>query len=187
MKLLRILLLILAAVLGAGAFYLYAGSSVPQGQPEMVRLTPANFGALRDAFNAARDQPRLVVLMAPTCPVCLQGASALQRVLTAQSDPRLRVFVVWEPVLATDWGAPSTFTLRRISDSRAQQYWDRGRLLSKAMGEKDNSSIVWDHALVYPKGAVWQDAPPKPSFEGGTVLDVTDDLAKALDLAIRQQ
>ena len=183
----RLLLLILTALLGAGAFYLYAGSAVPQGQPEMVRLTPANFGEFRDAFNTAKDRVRAIVMVAPTCSVCLRGMSALQRVLSAQSDPRLKVFAVWEPVLFSDWAAPSTFTLGRISDARAHQYWDRGRLLSKAMGEKDKDSIVWDYVAVYPKGAVWQDVLPKPSFEGGAVLDVTEDLAKALDLASRQQ
>ena len=36
------------------------------------------------------------------------------------------MFVIWEPVLPTDWSSPSTATLRRISDSRAAQFWDKG-------------------------------------------------------------
>jgi hypothetical protein len=186
MKVFRVLLLIVVALLGAGAVYLYAGNAVPEGQPEMVRLTPANFPALKQAFNDAKDQVRMIVMMAPTCPVCLSGISALQRVLAAKPDPQLRVFVIWEPVLVTDWTAPSSFTLGRLSDRRAQQYWDRGRLLSKTMGEKGKDSVVWDYAAIHPKGAIWQDVPPKPSFEGGTVLDVTDDLLQALDLALKQ-
>jgi hypothetical protein len=34
----------------------------------------------------------------------------------------VRVFVIWEPVLATDFVAPSTAALARISDIRAAQY-----------------------------------------------------------------
>ena len=186
MKLSRILLLIVAALLAAGAVYLYAGNAVPEGQPEMVRLTPANFLEFKRAFNAAKDQVRMIAMMAPTCPLCLGGMSALQRVLAAKPDPQLRVFVVWEPVLVTDWTSPSSFTLGRLADRRAQQYWDRGRLLSKAMGEKDKDSIVWDYVAVHPKGAIWEDAPPKPSFESGRVVDGTGDLIQVLDLALKK-
>src|SRR5690349_1814853 len=85
----------------------------------------------------------------------------------------VRLFVIWEPVLPIDFMAPSTRTLRRISDVRARQYWDKGRLLSKAMGEKDDDSIVWDRVLVYQRGQVWGDgAPPEPLFADGTVADV---------------
>jgi hypothetical protein len=92
---------------------------------------------------------------------------------------------VWEPVILTDWAAPSTATLGRISDRRAQQYWDGGRLLSKAMGEKDGESIVWDFAAVYSPGAMWEQAPPKAVFDGGPVVDIIGDLAKSLDLSTR--
>ena len=97
------------------------------------------------------------------------------------------MFVVWEPVLATDWMAPSTATLKRLSDLRVQQYWDRGRLLSKALGETDRRSIVWDHVMVYNRGVVWSDAAPsKPVVSDGPVVDVVDQLAAGLRQAIAQ-
>jgi hypothetical protein len=97
------------------------------------------------------------------------------------------VFVVWEPVLATDWMAPSMATLKRVSDLRAQQYWDRGRLLSKALGETDRRSIVWDHVMVYNRGVGWSDvALPKPVVSDGPVVDVVDRLAAGLRQAIAQ-
>jgi hypothetical protein len=183
MKKSRILLLLATVLAAAGAYYVYGGSSVPEGQAALVRLNSANFPDLKHEFNAASDRVRVVVMLSPTWSTCLRGASAVQSVLSRQGDSGTRVFVVWEPVILTDWAAPSTATLRRISDRRVQQYWDRGRLLSKAMGEKDRDSIVWDYAAVYPRGAVWQDAPPKPAFEDGPVVDVAEGLAKALDLA----
>ncbi|HXN45413.1 MAG TPA: hypothetical protein VN893_02160 [Bryobacteraceae bacterium] len=86
----------------------------------------------------------------------------------------IRVFVVWEAVLPTDWTAPSTSTLRRISDTRAAQFWDKGRLLSRAMGERDRRSIVWDQIIVYPRQAVWTQVPPPPSYRGGPVLEAIE-------------
>jgi len=71
----------------------------------------------------------------------------------------VRVFVVWEPVLPTDWAAPSTASLRRISDARAAQYWDKERLVSKSMGEHDEASILWDYIAVYAPGATWNQTP----------------------------
>lgn len=96
--------------------------------------------------------------------------------------------MVWEPVLPTDWAAPSTSALRRIADKRVQQYWDRGRLLSKAMGEKDKRSIVWDRVVVYAPAAAWdQDAPPAAMFQDGPVVRVVPAFTQALQHAVAER
>jgi hypothetical protein len=84
----------------------------------------------------------------------------------------MRVFVIWEPVLATDFAAPSTAALARIPDARAAQYWDRKRALSHLLGEHNRSTVVWDYIAVYAPGTLWQDAPPKPVYSGNPVRDV---------------
>ena len=84
----------------------------------------------------------------------------------------MRVFVIWEPVLATDLTAPSTTALARIPDVRATQYWDRERALSHLLGEHNRSTVVWDHIAVYAPGALWQDTLPKPVYSDSPVLDV---------------
>ena len=84
----------------------------------------------------------------------------------------VRVFVVWEPVLATDLAAPSTAALARIPDLRATQYWDRGRALSPLLGEHNRSTVVWDHVAVYAPGTLWQETLPKPVYSDNPVLDV---------------
>jgi hypothetical protein len=84
----------------------------------------------------------------------------------------VRVFVVWEPVLPTDFTAPSTAALARISDTQASQYWDRKRALSHVMGEHDRQSVVWDYIAVYAPGALWEEAPPKPDYSSHPVRDV---------------
>ena len=110
----------------------------------------------------------------------MRGASALESLLEKQTDPRLRVFVVWEPVLPTDLTAPSTVALRRIHDARVKQYWDRHRVLSHAMGEHDRPSVVWDYVAVYKPEQLWTDAPPQPEFKGKPVVRFIDGTREAL-------
>jgi hypothetical protein len=98
----------------------------------------------------------------------------------------VRTFVVWEPVLLTDWSSPSTATLGRISHMQAMQFWDRERLISHSMGEHDRQSIVWDYIAVYPRGAVWEASPPEPLYSGGPVIRVIDEAHSALSRALNE-
>ncbi len=41
-------------------------SSVPQGQPPLLTLTPENFGEFQVAFDADTSAPQLVLLLSPT-------------------------------------------------------------------------------------------------------------------------
>jgi hypothetical protein len=117
----------------------------------------------------------------------VRGASALESLLETQTDLHLRVFVVWEPVLATDLSAPSTVALRRIHDPRVKQYWDRNRVLSHAMGEHDRPSVVWDYIAVYKPEQVWINAPPQPKFTGRPVVRFIDGTRKALETMYLEQ
>ena len=102
-----------------------------------------------------------------------------------EAGQHIRVLVVWEAVLATDWRAPSTATLRRVSDRRARQYWDKGRLLSKAMGETGKKSVVWDRVIVYERGVTWSEAaPPKAAVSVGPVADVVEQFVEGLHQAL---
>lgn len=90
-------------------------------------------------------------------------------VLHANARKDLRVFVIWEPVLVTDWGTPSPSLTGYVADGRAMHFWDRSRRLSALFGgaakvpslaglEKVGfrmKDVVWDTALVYPAGAAW--------------------------------
>ena len=102
----------------------------------------------------------------------MQGASATGKLLREINSQDVRVFVIWEPVLPTDFVAPSTAALGRIPDPRAAQYWDRTRALSHLLGEHNRSSVVWDYIAVYAPGTLWQDAPPKPIYSDNPVRDV---------------
>lgn len=111
----------------------------------------------------------------------------MERILGEFAGKQVRVFVIWEPVLMTDWSSPSTAALRRVSDLRAVQFWDKSRLISRAMGERDGHGIVWDHIAIYTAGEVWADAPPRPIYDGGPVVRVIEPARAALDRALREQ
>lgn len=101
-------------------------------------------------------------------------------------DEKLRVLAVWEPVLTTDYEAPGTAVLARASDTRVEQFWDPGTLLSKRMqpvlkadprpvvGKESlvTGKIVWDYVGLYPPGVRWSDPPPVPEFKGAPVVKI---------------
>jgi hypothetical protein len=90
-------------------------------------------------------------------------------VLRANSRQDLRVFVIWEPVLATDWGTPSPSLTGYVPDARVMHFWDRSRRLSALLGGPTKlaalagteqvgflmKDVVWDTALFYPPGVWW--------------------------------
>jgi len=117
----------------------------------------------------------------------LQGASATEHVLDEFAGKPVRAFVIWEPVLLTDWSSPSAATLRRLSDPRVAQFWDKGRLISRLMGEHDRRSIVWDFISVYPAGVLWEDRPPEALYAGGPVVKVAGLARAALARALERQ
>lgn len=81
---------------------------------------------------------------------------------------------MWEPVLPTDFGTPSTMTLKRVSDLRVSQYWDKEHLVSRLLGERDRSSVVWDYVAVYQPGKLWDHAPPEPVSSRVPVVHAID-------------
>ena len=88
-------------------------------------------------------------------------------------------------MIATDWAAPTTGVLRRLSDRRVQQYWDDDHSLAKQLAADarapqpiheccERSGILWDLAAVYPRGAMWTDRMPTAIVFNGPVVNVTE-------------
>ena len=124
------LVVVLAAAL---VWYRFAPGEAPAGQPPLVALDTTSLDSLRADFNRDVNQVRLILLLSPTWGTCLRGASAVEEVLKRHGDAGVRIFAVWQPMLPTDWAAPASSVLRRLSDRRAQQYWDPNHLLAKRM------------------------------------------------------
>ncbi len=99
----------------------------------------------------------------------------------------MRIFVIWEPVLPTDFGAPSTATLRRASDPRVSQYWDKDHIVSRSLGERDRSSVVWDYVAVYQSGKLWDQVPPDPAYSNVPVVRAMGGTRDAVERLLKNQ
>jgi hypothetical protein len=96
-------------------------------------------------------------------------------------------------MLPTDWSAPASSVLRRLSDGRVTQYWDPNHLLATQMKkdarvpqpEQDccvRSGILWDLAAVYPPRSIWSAQMPAATVFNGPVVDVTEAIEGAIAL-----
>ena len=114
----------------------------------------------------------------------MRGASALDALLAEFPEAKLRVQVVWEPVLKSDIAAPLSRVLGLLQDRRVTQYWDPGRVVSsdlirsvneepKRYGREDRlppGFIAWDVVAVFAKSARWErDLPTPVHYEGPVV------------------
>jgi len=106
---------------------------------------------------------------------------------------KVRVLVVWEPILATDWTPPGEVALARIPDKRVRQFWDPEHLVASALSEKAKQKppepppaccvqkgYDWDQVILYPSGAHWNEAPAS-AFWNGPVVRVVPGLEKAMN------
>ena len=108
------------------------------------------------------------------------------------------MLVVWEPVLVTDLQPPSNRELQRVSDPRAQQFWDKSALVSRAISGpiiargqdeqkqryRTSRGRLWDTVVVYVAGASWDGDVPSPVYTGGPVVNIAADLTEALKQSI---
>ena len=93
-------------------------------------------------------------------------------------------------MLPTDWSRPSGWVQARIPDPRAVQFWDKDHFVAKELKQQFPSShelccqrngILWDVAALYPPRVEWGTA--APTYFGGAVLDVADDVRQQLSLS----
>jgi hypothetical protein len=164
---------VVAAILILVFRYAAAGHQTPPGQPPLLVITPQSLSQFTQAFNRYPNAERVVLLMSPTCPVCLEGSSAVDRILAGQPGDNIRVFAVWEPMLPTDWSRPNTRVLARLLDPRVIQVWDKDHLLAGLMekgapGRHPSCCTLngawWDVIAAYPPASKWTASAPALIF-----------------------
>jgi hypothetical protein len=115
--------------------------------------------------------------------------------LAAPAGVPLHVFVVWEPVLASDFAPPTTTVLGLIRDPRAEQYWDPDLKLSRDFirtalsdprrynitEEVGPGAIIWDTVALFPPGAAWGKDVPVPVYYGHPVIGSVSGLSVAIE------
>ena len=137
---------------------------------------------VRAAFNADAGKVRVLMLVSPTCGVCLRGASDVsEQLVKLERGKDARIYVVWVPRLNALEKNVSPAT-RVVAASWAQQYWDGNDLLGEqykqVLGWSDNA---WDVYMLYGSRAQWTgNLPPTPDF----FMHQTDEKGPRLDASV---
>ena len=98
---------------------------------------------------------------------------------------KIRVYVVWMPMLATD--ARSEWDPSIFDDRRAVNLWDEERVLGTWLADRDEfgggrfGPIVWDAYFLFGRDARWQSTPGKLLASGEPVIGETSRLESALE------
>jgi hypothetical protein len=120
----------------------------------------------------------------------LQGVSATSDILRHSPNAKLKVFVIWEPIVFSDLVLPPDSVLRGISDPRVAQFYDSKHRVSKALQAQMlahgvtgqdyyvKDEYVWDAVAIYPPGVRWEDTGGmKPDFVGAPIVEVSAKMA----------
>lgn len=121
---------------------------------------------VQKAFNADSGKVRVLMLVSPTCGVCLRGASDVtENILKRKGGKNISVYVVWVPMLrAVEKNvSPATGV---VATSWAKQYWDGQNLLGEQYRKVlDWNDSAWDVYMLYGPQVRWTgDLPPTPDY-----------------------
>jgi hypothetical protein len=87
-------------------------------------------------------------------------------VLDKIADDRLRVYVVWGPMLGDETEAAAKGATVHLPDRRSQHFWTGAHgvaeLFRAPLGL--GTALAWDTFLVYPAGVRWEEAAPVPVY-----------------------
>jgi hypothetical protein len=143
-----------------------AGAAIPHQGPELHTLS-VGATELRDLFNQDAGKVRLLILVSPGCNQCLANARISTRTLLHKvSDPRLRIYVVWEKIHDDDNLEAAKAATLSLPDPRATHFWAGNQELASAFGEPlgIGNDLAWDVFLLYPPQARWEAKPPRPEY-----------------------
>ena len=159
--------LLLMAILVAAA----AMAAFLQARGDSHRLGGATdlAGSLQpviDEFNRHLDHPRLLMVLAPACPVCLAGAEGVYRDVLAERQD-LRVLAVWMEALPFDITRNPARRVETFADEpRMSHFYDMQQISGEALRQTLNwpdGSEPWSVYMYYPAGVSWGREIPVPT------------------------
>ena len=89
-------------------------------------------------------------------------------ILDELKDERIKVYVVWTPVLLEDNRQAAVQAIGHVFDQRAVHFWDADKSLGDALGKivtlPRERKLAWDVYFAFDPQATWGDAPPRPAI-----------------------
>ncbi len=137
----------------------------PDPVDELPELT--DFASLQEVFNQDTGHVRMVALLSPSCGYCIKGYRYMRKILDEVQDERLKMYVVWEPMLSGDSKKLATRMSRKAKDPRmVYQAWDNERVTGKTwQASMDLPGIAWDVYFLYGPDTEWADnGPSQPVY-----------------------
>ncbi len=143
------------------------------GTPRAAEVKPAlhpladDAGELRAAFNRDAGKLRLVMLLSPTCPACLGKVFVTRRyVLDAINDDRLRIYVVWGPMLGDEREENARAAATGLPDPRVTHFWTPTNAVATAFAagiKLPQGLLAWDTYQLFAPGITWGSGVPAPT------------------------
>lgn len=129
-------------------------------------LVSINCQILREAFNGAKKTTRILVVLSPTCPECLNGYQTIKVFFRKFQSATIRGFVVWIPMLSSDTAKSASIKALELKVPRIRHGWDKIYEIGNSfMKTLSLHRTAWDIYLIYKPGSIWKETnPPYPSF-----------------------
>ncbi len=90
-----------------------------------------------------------------------------QQILEALPNEKVKVYVVWTPVLQEDNRQAAAEAMRLVADNRAEHFWDADKSLGHSLGKvvtlPRGRKLAWDVYFAFDATTKWNDVPPKPA------------------------
>ncbi len=138
----------------------------PEIKPPL-HLLADDASELRAAFNRDAGKLRLVMMLSPTCPACLGKAFVTRRyVLDTIKDDRLRIYIVWGPMLGDEREENARAATEGMPDPRVTHFWTPtntvATMFAKAI-KLPNGLLAWDTYQLFAPGVTWEGSVPAPT------------------------
>jgi hypothetical protein len=140
---------------------------LPPGEPQVVSVLSFDGAEFIKAFNATADRPRIVIVLAPTCGHCVAAGSQVRSVLNQMPNAKVKVFIMWTPIMPNDSRRAAITSSAYIPDPRVEQYWDLWAFASKAFTATlpyKEPEFAWDMLVLYKPHLIWRNGPPEPTL-----------------------
>ncbi len=96
----------------------------------------------------------------------MKAVVELQQILEKHPDGKIKVMLLWGPLMQTDTSSITRRMMQYIRDERVDNYWDLWRWGYRTYTEnlKIPEFEAWDLFIFYEAGKKWEGTPPVPTF-----------------------